>query len=79
MQNAAQTKQACDEYRCKHNPELLICQNIGVPGPAAPGPQLIPIAPGPAAPAPQPIPTVPGQAGPVPHQLWAPAHRCPDQ
>jgi len=69
MQNAAQTKQACDEYRCKHNPELSICQNIGVPGPAALGPQPKPIVPGPAAPAPQPKPIVPGPATPAPQLI----------
>src|SRR5579883_120892 len=28
QQNAAQTKQACDEFRCQHNPQLPFCQSL---------------------------------------------------
>ena len=36
MQLAAQTKQACDEYRCKHNPQLPVCTTIVEQPPTGP-------------------------------------------
>ena len=79
-QNAPQDQQACNEERCKHNPELSFCttivaqvppgtQGLNPRGPAETDPKPIPIVPGPAAPGPQPRragPPVPGPVMPTP-------------
>jgi hypothetical protein len=53
QQSAAQTKQACDEERCKHNPELEVCSGPPPPYPVANKPR--PLTPS----APKPVPANP--------------------